>query len=143
MEGKINCSVTVMPIQEADNQLKIGFIRRGAGDTFANLLVAPGGKVESTDGNLMDGVKYDCVEECAIREMQEETGIDLQDNDMFYFCSLVLPNGRVVISMKAYIDNEQISDKLIWLTREEIAARTDFAPGMQQEALLLFEAEGV
>jgi 8-oxo-dGTP pyrophosphatase MutT (NUDIX family) len=132
-----------MPIQEGDNQLKIGFIRREAGDTFANLLVAPGGKIEPTDGNLTDGVQYDCVEECAIREMMEETGIDLQGNDLFYFCSLVLPNGRVVISMKAYLDAAQNSGKLIWLTKEEIAARTDFAPGMQQEALLVFESEGV
>jgi 8-oxo-dGTP pyrophosphatase MutT (NUDIX family) len=131
-----------MPIIEGE-EMKIGFIRRDPTDTFANLLVAPGGKIEPTDGTMVDGVQYDCVEDCAIREMKEETEINLDTSDLFYFCSLVLPNGRVVISMKAYLDKGQNSDKLVWLTKEEIAAHTDFAPGMQQEALLLFESEGV
>lgn len=145
MDNKISCSVTVMLIREGEDisGLRVGFIRRGPLDTFANLLVAPGGKVEPTDGEIKDGVMYDCVEKCAEREVFEETGINLQDNDLYYFCSLTLANGRVVISMKAFIDEGQNSDKLIWLTRKEVEALDDFAPGMKQEALALFDSECV
>jgi 8-oxo-dGTP pyrophosphatase MutT (NUDIX family) len=143
MESKINCSVTVMLVRESTDldSLRIGFIRRGPLDTFANLLVAPGGKVEQTDGELKDGVMYDCVEKCAEREVFEETGIGLYDTDLYYFCSLTLPNGRVVISMKAFVDETQTSNEITWLTRSEVEARDDFAPGMKQEAIALFDSE--
>jgi 8-oxo-dGTP pyrophosphatase MutT (NUDIX family) len=143
MDNKINCSVTVMLVKDNSDLsgMQVGFIRRGPLDTFGGLLVAPGGKVEPTDGNIKDGVMYDCVEKCAVREVLEETGIELQDGDLFYFCSLTLANGRVVISMKTFIDGSQNSEKLIWLTRGEVEAHDDFAPGMKQEAIALFDSE--
>lgn len=133
-----NCSVTVMPVYSG----YIGFIRRDPGDTFGGMLVAPGGKVEVTDGQLVDNVPYHSVEAAAIREMWEETGITISRDQLEYFCSLTLPsNGRVVISLYCDVTKEQLdrSNKLlVLLDREAVKARNDFAPGMKEEALMLF-----
>ena len=134
----INCSVTVMPVRR--DSLRVGFIRRERHDTFGGKLVAPGGKIEMDDGILVDSVPYFSVEHCAKRELYEETGILVNINDLHYFCSLTLPhNGRVVISMYAFVDNKKDNSKVIWLTEEEIKSMNDdeFAPGMKYEALLL------
>lgn len=142
MPKELNCSVTVMPIRE-EEYVEVGFIRRGPDDTFAGMLVAPGGKVQDTDGELTDGVMYYSVEYAAIREFEEEVGVRLQKEKLFYFCSLSLPNGRVVISMYTELDTCQQSDKLLYLSPMEIAKHEDFAPGMKQEALALLESLGV
>lgn len=137
MESKINCSVTVLPVHNG----KVGFIRRKHTDTFGGLLVAPGGKIEPTDGELLDGVPYWSVENCAIREMMEETGVTLRKPQLSYFCSLTLPNGRVVISFYSILTNKQANQasKLEFISKEQIEQRIDFAPGMKQEALLLLQ----
>lgn len=147
MSNELNCSVTVIPFDENqfdDSQdIKVGFIRRDPSDTFAGLLVAPGGKVQDTDGELIDGVMYYSVEQAAIREFLEETGITLFENQLCYFCSLSLKNGRIVLSFYAYLHPNQHSDKLIFLTSREIKGREDFAPGMKQEVLSLIRRLGV
>jgi 8-oxo-dGTP pyrophosphatase MutT (NUDIX family) len=132
----INCSVTVMPVIND----KIGFLKRRKGDSYPELLVAPGGKIEPTDGMLVEGVPYWSVEAAGVRELREETDIIVLPNKLEYFCSLTLPNGRVVISLYAIIPETTYNypDTLVWLTREEIKEREDFAPGMKTEALLLF-----
>lgn len=134
---EINCSVTVMPVCEPTGE--IGFVRRDKQDTLGGLLVAPGGRVELTDGQNMDGVMYWSIELAAKRELLEEAGIDCHPDDLMYFCSLTLPNGRVVISL--YLMLEEKAGKLEWFTKEQIEARVDFAPGMKQEALLLLDKE--
>lgn len=131
--NEINCSVTVMPISNG----KIGFIRRDKGDTFGGKLVAPGGKVEFSDGELIDGVPYWSVEWAVHRELLEETGLFVPVEGLRYFCSLTLPNGRIVISLFT-TEVPCGSGELEWYSRKEIADRDDFAPGMKQEAQLLF-----
>lgn len=131
LENPINCSVTVMPICGE----RIGFIRRHKDDTYGDMLVAPGGKVKETDGEQVEGVNYYSVEKCAVRELEEETGIKLDHKELRYFCSLTLPNGRIVISLYAPV--KTATDTMVFLTRDEIVARNDFAPGMKSEALLL------
>lgn len=139
----INCSVTVMPVYDGEDDIYFGFIRRAPTDTFPNMLVAPGGKVEKSDGQLIDGVMYYAVEHAAARELREETGIDVGADSFFYACSLVLQNGRTVISLWTWVNTtERLASKnynVSWLTKEEIENRNDFAPGMKQEALVLFE----
>jgi 8-oxo-dGTP pyrophosphatase MutT (NUDIX family) len=132
----INCSVTVMLV--SGNQ--IGFIKRQKEDTYGDLLVAPGGKVEESDGEIIEGVRYFSVEDCAIREVLEETGIRLAREDLKYFCSLTLPNGRIVISLYAAL--REHAKEIILLDKQEISDRADFAPGMKSEALLLVEKLG-
>lgn len=140
----INCSVTVMLIHE---DFGIGFIRRDEGDTYQEQQAAPGGKVEPSDGLLVDGVQYWSVEHAAVREVKEETGILLNIGELFYFCSLVLPNGRVVISMYAMVDDVQkqiaVDRGLVFLLPGQVEGRTDFAPGMKQETLALIKDIGL
>lgn len=135
---EINCSVTVMPILAG----KIGFIRRKKGDSYAELLTAPGGKVEPTDGVLIEGVPYWPVEDAAIRELKEETGIKIVRNQLKYFCSLTLPNGKVVISMYTILranKTESMHD-IVFLSPYEIEHCIDFAPGMRTEAKILIDS---
>lgn len=136
---EINCAVTVMPLYEGEAGGEIGFIRRDKDDTFGGLLVAPGGKVEPGDGVDVDGVMYWSVECAAKRELLEEAGIDWDPNNLPYFCSLTLPSGRVVISL--YLMLTEKTGNLEWYSREEIASRDDFAPGMKEEAILLLDKE--
>jgi 8-oxo-dGTP pyrophosphatase MutT (NUDIX family) len=133
----INCSVTVMLVSGG----RIGFIKRQKEDTYGGMLVAPGGKVEESDGEMIEGVRYFSVEDCAIREVLEETGIRLSREDLKYFCSLTLPNGRAVISL--YAELRGPADGIILLDRKGISDRSDFAPGMKSEALLLAEKLGI
>lgn len=141
--SSINCSVTVMPVYEG----KIGFIKRSKGDSYPELLVAPGGKVEETDGELIDGVMYYSVEHAGMRELAEETGIVLEAaSELLFFCTLTLPNGRVVISYWAELETEpKDNGTVVWIAPYEIEAMNDalFAPGMKQEALKLVQFAGI
>lgn len=134
-----NCAVTVMLLYEGEAGGEIGFIRRDKNDTFGGLLVAPGGKVEPEDGINIDGVMYWSAEHAAKRELLEEAGIDCDASDLFYFCSLTLPSGRVVISL--YLAVLGKTEGLEWYSKEEITSRDDFAPGMKEEAILLLDRE--
>lgn len=136
----INCSVTVMPVwYDEDKGPVIGFIRRSVDDeSFAGKLVAPGGKIEDTDGELIDNVPYFSAEAAGVRELLEESGIHAVRIDLEYFCSLTLPhNGRIVVSF--YCWAQEKSDILEWLSKSDILSCEDFAPGMKEEALLLLE----
>jgi len=135
MHPLINCSVTVMPILEN----RVGFIKRRKDDSYAELYLAPGGKVEESDGKLIEGVMYYSVEQAAIRELREETGLELKREDLDFFCSLTLPNGRVVISFYAFCKDHG-DGRLTFMDRDYITRLQDqFAPGMAQEALMLLQ----
>lgn len=119
----------------------IGFIRRAPDDSFGGKLTAPGGKVELSDGvEQIDGVPYFSAEAAAARELFEETGMRVHPRELHYFCSLTLPhNGRIVLSFFVEVldvDAEK-SHGLEWYCPDEIANRTDFAPGMKEEAAFL------
>ena len=134
--NKINCSVTIMPIYNG----KIGFIRRDKHDTFGDKLVAPGGKVELTDGILLDNTPYFSVERAAMRELEEETGIQICPTELMYFCSLIIPKiERVVISFYCFVN--ETPNNLTFLSYNEIEKMkySEFAPGMKEEALMLFD----
>jgi len=133
-----NCSVTVMPIYNN----KIGLLRRDNDDSFPNLLTAPGGTVEVQDGEPIDGVLYYSIESGAIREMWEKVGIKVNKAQLHYFCSLTLPNGRVVISLYCLLNLRQVAYNygyLEYFTLEELKSRHDFAPGMKYESIALME----
>lgn len=142
--GEINCSVTIMPIYRGS----IWFIRRDKGDSFEGLLVAPGGKVKTTDAvELIEGVSYYSVEYAAYRELLEETGIRILLTQLKYFCSLTLPgSSRVVISLYCLLREDQFPAEycnLVLLDYPSIVLREDFAPGMKVEALKLLKHLGL
>ncbi len=134
----MKCSATVMPVLGK----KIGFLRRDADDTYPGLLIAPGGSLETPDGELIDGVRYYSVEQAAVREMWEKAGIRVHPDRLVYFCSMTLPSLRVTISWYCKVSHTQVARSLGYLEfydREEILNRSDFAPGMKYEALKLLE----
>lgn len=138
----LNCSVTVLPIIGK----RIGFLRRDPNDSHADLLLAPGGSMETPDGVLIEGLRYHSVEETAVREMWEKTGIRIKRDNLKYFCSMTLPTDRVTLSFYCTVTLTQIARSLGFLeffTKEEIMERDDFAPGMKQEALMLIERLGI
>ena len=145
----INVSVTVLPVLQLtpgpmQTDTLVGFLRRGPDESFPDKLVAPGGKVENFDGAVIDGVPYYVLEATAIRELHEETGLKLPSNrDLHYLTSLRLPKyNRVVVSFYAFVykGQEGYNGKLEFYTLEEIRKRDDFAPGMKDEAYMLFDA---
>lgn len=137
------CAVTIMPVSLWTGVPKIGFIRREPGDTFGGLLVAPGGKIsaEDTQWDVVDGVPYYVVEQAAIRELSEETGLLVSRHDLKFFCSLLMPsNRRLVVSFYCFIVGTlALGTDVVWLGRDEIEGLRDddFAPGMRWEALEL------
>lgn len=134
----LNCSVTVMLVLGD----KIGFLRRDMDDSHANLLIAPGGSMETPDGVDMEGVKYYSVESCAVREVWEKTGIRVLLERLRYFCSMTLPTLRVTMSFYCEVSITQVARGLGYLEFYDykgISQRGDFAPGMKQEALKLLE----
>jgi len=138
----LRCSVTVMPVIDG----KIGFLRRDPDDSYAGLLLAPGGSLETPDGIPVEGLRYYSVEVAAVREMWEKTGIRIKRDDLTYFCSLTLPSLRITFSFFCPVNRTQIARSLGYLeffSGEEITKRSDFAPGMKQEALLLLEQLGI
>lgn len=133
-----NCTVTVMMVW----MKCVGFIRRAASDSYPEMLVAPGGKVEITDGTNVCGVPFWPIEHAAMREIKEETGVVLKMEQLSYFTSLILPSGRIIISMCASIsDSQRIRARdVIFLSKDEITERhAEFAPGMLAESLALLE----
>ena len=159
----LNCAVTIMPIFQSS----IGFIRRAADDDkFPGLLVAPGGKLEESDvGYHIGGVPYYTVEAAAVRELLEETGILVHYSKLWYFCSLFLHAlntlvisywidlGDTISSLEAIGFKGEVPGKVTspgglvteFLTPDQIGSMltSEFCPGMQDEALLLCEDQGI
>lgn len=117
----------------------MGFIRRAKQDTFGGLLVAPGGKIEPTDFEEIEKTAYFCVEKAAVRELKEECELNYSEKRLNYFCSLRLPNDRVVLSFYGELLSSDRYSNLEFFSEEEIIKRNDFAPGMKTESLLLFK----
>ena len=137
----LKCSVTVMPVLGK----RIGLLRRDLDDSHAGLLLAPGGSLETPDGELIEGVRYYSVEYAAVREMWEKVGIRIPLSGLKYFCSMSLPTLRVIFSFYCRVNLTQVARSLGYLEffdYAEILTREDFAPGMKQEALKLLELLG-
>jgi len=132
------CAVTVTLVKED----KIGFIRRAMDDTYPGLLTPPGGKVEMQDGTFCyDDIPYYSLEGAAVREVIEEAGIVIDPNRLKYFCSLTLPNGRVIVSFYYLIDGTELTrsdfeSNIVWLSFFDLDKGL-LVPGMVDEMKLL------
>jgi len=95
----IKVSATVIVISK---DMKALIVQRPPDRAFPNLWTVAGGKVQDTDGILKSkGFRYLSVEECACRELWEETGITVELEKVKYLCSITTIWGktrRVILS---------------------------------------------
>ena len=144
----INCSATVIPILVGDGG-RLVFVRRGPEDTFAGLLVAPGGKVEETDGVEVEGTRYYTAEFAAVRWLFETTGLVFKWNEVHYFCTRTLAKGHTVVSYYTFVNvidilkAEGFQNRVVILQPKEVMARTDFAPCVKLETAELMRKLGM
>lgn len=95
----IKVSATVIVISK-DNKALI--VQRLPDKAFPNLWTVSGGKVQDTDGILeSEGFRHYSVEECASRELWEETGVTVELEKLKYLCSITTIWGktrRIILS---------------------------------------------
>lgn len=118
----VKVSATVIVISR-DNKALI--VQRPPDKAFPNLWTVAGGKIQEEDGNLRsEGFRYNAVEACARRELQEETGIGCDlvwINKLKYLCSITTIWGdtkRVILSFYVVIDKDA-KDVNITLTENQ------------------------
>lgn len=105
-------------------------VQRPPDKAFANLWTVAGGKLQDTDGvTVSKTFKYLSSECCAVRELEEETGIYISIKDVKYLCSIYAGEiNRLILSYYVVLDKnaDEIEIKLSecqaykWITRDEI-----------------------
>jgi len=106
-------TVVVNPIDK-----KTLLVKRIEGDTWGGLWVAPGGKVEESD--LIEGHEFSFIEKSAIREVKEETNIDVIISK--YVCSF------------AYNVRENDIGKILIVAYVAIPTTYDIQPQLEEVA---------
>jgi 8-oxo-dGTP pyrophosphatase MutT (NUDIX family) len=100
----LKISATIIVISK---DMKALIIQRLASEqNFPNYWTVAGGKIDSRDGiEIADGFMYFSGEYCAVRELKEETGIEVNPNDIKFLCTIVAPQiGRLIISYYVVLD---------------------------------------
>lgn len=95
-EMKVSATVIVI-----SKDKKVLIIQRLVSEkNFPNFWTVAGGKIKSIDGiEITNGFMYFATEYCAVRELEEETGIKISLNDLKFLCSIVAPQiNRLIIS---------------------------------------------
>ncbi len=126
---QVRVSATIIVISK-DNKALI--IQRPPNKSFAGLWTVAGGKVSTDDGYVVnDSFRYFPAEDCAIRELYEETGISVRRADLEYLCSIIALGEikRLILSYYVVLDNLNAEDVRIklaesqaykWITEDEI-----------------------
>lgn len=138
--NEFSISATII-IMSRDGKALI--LQRNPDDSFPNKWTVPGGKLKERDGDFTngDGFCYYPAEYSAIREVKEETGIDIKVEDLRFLCSLYLKEiNRFIISFYAIHGKDSgdigvsLSDNQDhrWIRREEIRDY-DFIPDIGGE----------
>ncbi|MBT3363120.1 MAG: NUDIX hydrolase [Chloroflexi bacterium] len=111
--------ITVWTVVVNPADKKTLLIKRPAGDTWGNLWIAPGGKVEKSD--LKEKIEFSFLEKSAIRETKEETNIDVAIVDYVgSFASNVTENNKGKILFVVYFATPITFD--LKPQKEEVAA---------------------
>lgn len=123
----VKVSSTVVVISK---DMKALIVQRPSDKTFANLWTVAGGKLQDTDGiPVTKDFRYFATEVCAIRELKEETGIQIFFGNLKYLCSVYAGAiNRLILSYYVVLDKKanEIEIKLSecqaykWITRTEI-----------------------
>jgi len=123
----LKVSATIIVISK---DMKALIVQRPPDKAFANLWTVAGGKLQSIDGTpIGDGFRYFAIEKCAIRELKEETGINVCNKTLHYLCSIYAGQiNRLILSFYVILDNnaDEIKIKLSecqtyrWIRKHEI-----------------------
>jgi len=109
----VGVSATIIVISR---DCKALILQRPPDKAFPNMWTVAGGKLRSDDGvAVSEGMLYDSVEECAKRELLEETGIHLFNTPITYLCSITASHGdfkRVILSYYVFLDKDAKDIKL-------------------------------
>jgi len=100
----LKISATIIVISK---DRKVLIIQRLASEqNFPNYWTVAGGKIDSKDGiEITNGFMYFSGEYCAVRELEEETGIKVSPNDIKFLCTIVAPQiNRLIISYYVILD---------------------------------------
>jgi 8-oxo-dGTP pyrophosphatase MutT (NUDIX family) len=103
----IKVSATVIVISKDRKAL---IVQRPPDKAFPNLWTVAGGKMQDTDGIPHgSGFRYNSVEDCARRELFEETRIHVWFMPLHYLCSITTIWGdtrRVILSFYVILDKD-------------------------------------
>ena len=128
----LKVSSTVIVISK---DMKALIVQRPSDKSFANLWTVAGGKLQDTDGIMVgkelvgEDFRYFSAEVCAIRELQEETGIHVFIGNLKYLCSVYAGAiNRLILSYYVVLDKNADEIKIDlsecqayeWITRDEI-----------------------
>lgn len=81
-------------------------LQRPPNQPFGMMWTVAGGKLNDIDGVLIeDLVKYYPAEMCAVRELEEETGIKVEAGDLKYLCSITTSE-KIILSYYVVLDEE-------------------------------------
>jgi len=107
----LKVSATIIVISR-DNKALI--VQRPPDKAFANLWTVAGGKLQDTDGTpIGSDFHYFAVEKCAIRELREETGIDVYNKELHFLCSIYAGQiNRLIISFYVILDKDSDEIKI-------------------------------
>lgn len=143
---ELSVAATVTIISQ---DMKVLALQRRADDTFPSMWTVPGGKIKSADFDFIKSQEY-CyylAEYAAIREVKEETGIEVALEDIRFLCSLYLKEvNRLVIAFYAVLPkkSEDFEISLFdnqaykWLNREEVK-NYNFIPDLVSEIEATYE----
>lgn len=132
------------------SDMKALILQRNPNDSFPNKWTVAGGKLNDTDGDFTNGKDfcYYPAEYAAIREVKEETGIDVEPKELRFLCSLYLKEiNRFIVSFYAVLDKKAddthvlLSDNQAhsWISRDEIK-NYDFIPDIGGEIESMYAA---
>lgn len=128
--GPVTISATVIVISQ---DMKALIIQRPLNKSFSGLWGVTGGKLNNEDGHVVsDSFRYFPAEDCAIRELYEETGIHVIRESLNYLCSIItlgeikrlilsyyIVLDRNAVDVKIKIENSESQDYK-WVTKEEL-----------------------
>jgi len=137
---EMSISATIILVSKDRKSL---ILQRNPGDSFPNKWTVPGGKLKDEDFDFSKSKDfcYYPAEYAAIREVKEETGIEVKLGQLRLLCSMYMtPINRLVISFYAVLGRNSDEMKISlsdnqaysWIKREEIG-NYDFIPDIGLE----------
>jgi 8-oxo-dGTP pyrophosphatase MutT (NUDIX family) len=149
MNKELDVSCTVIVISK---DLKALIVQRPANKSFPNKWTVAGGKIKIGDGErITETFYYHPAEECARRELFEETGIHIWHMPLQYLDSIyTTETNRLILSFYIIMDKDAKDFKITldecqdykWLTEENIKEyriALKFIPDIGGEILEVFK----